>query len=117
MAGTAPGDEDDDIPEPPRLRTLRRLVTTLTATLILGVITIVGLLVIRLMSLQPAPRPALPAQVALPAGESARAVTIGTGWIAVVSVDGGGRERIRVIDAATGASIGDLEISPDVKIE
>lgn len=113
MADTTSG--DDDIPEPPRLRTLRRLVTTLTATLILGVITIVGLLVIRLWSLQPTPRPVLPSRVALPAGESARAVTVGTGWIAVVSVDGRGRERIRVIDSATGAGINEIEIVLDEK--
>ena len=46
---------DEDFPEPPRLRRLRRLVTALTVTLIVGVITIVGLLVIRLSALAPRP--------------------------------------------------------------
>lgn len=77
--------------------------TLLTATLILGVIVIVGLLVIRLAALSPTTGPALPAGLALPAGESARAVTFGTGWVAVVTVDAAGAERIRVLDAATGA--------------
>lgn len=115
MAGTTPGVGDEDIPEPPRLRRLRRLVTVLTATLIIGVITVVGLLVIRLWSFDPTPPPALPAAVALPAGESARAVTMGTGWIAVVTVDGGGRERIRMIDATTGTGIWEIEIALDTK--
>ena len=41
MTGATPG---EDYPEPPRLRRLRRLVTLLTATLIVGILTIVGLL-------------------------------------------------------------------------
>ena len=97
-------------PEPRGLRALRRLVTVLTATLILGVITVVGLLVIRLWALSPAPAPALPPEIALPAGETARAVTFGTGWVAVVTVDATGAERIRVLDAATGAERGVLAI-------
>jgi len=109
MGETNPGDED--FPEPRRLRQLRRLVTALTATLILGVITIVALLVIRLSALQPAAVD-LPVQIALPAGEKAGAVTIGGTWIAVVTVDGEGRERIRVLDKATGAERAMTEILP-----
>jgi hypothetical protein len=108
MADRTPGDED--FPEPPRLRRLRRLVTLLTVTLIVGVIAIVGLLVIRLSAL--APDPSLPAEIALPAGESARAVTLGDGWLAVVTVDAAGRERIRVLDRATGAERAVTEIAP-----
>ena len=47
--------------------------------------------------------PDLPAEISLPAGERARAVTLGSDWLAVVTVDGEGRERIRVLDRATGA--------------
>jgi hypothetical protein len=112
MSGATSGGNGDDWPEPPRLRALRRLVTALTATLILGVITVVALLVIRLAALGPAPAPALPEAVALPAGETARAVTFGTGWIAVVTVDAAGVERIRVLDAASGAERGAVEIAP-----
>jgi len=112
MAGATPGGIGEDVPEPPALRRLRRLVTLLTATLILGVITVVALLVIRLAALRPAGPPALPAAIALPAGESARAVTLGTGWVAVVTVDAAGVERIRVADAATGAELAAVEIAP-----
>ena len=83
MGERIPGGQD--FPEPPRLRQLRRLVTALTATLILGVITIVVLLVIRLGPL--AAPVSLPRELALPPGESARAVTLGEGWIAVVTVE------------------------------
>lgn len=100
----------DDFPEPRRLRQLRRLVTLLTATLILGVITIVVLLVIRLSALGSGPE--MPGGITLPAGEKAEAVTIGTGWIAVVTVDAAGRERIRVLDQATGAPRTVTEILP-----
>ena len=108
MGETIPGGED--FPEPRRLRQLRRLVTALTATLILGVITIVVLLVIRLSSLDPAP--GLPPEIALPPGERAEAVTLGSGWIAVVTVDAAGQERIRVLDRATGAPRAVTEIAP-----
>ena len=106
MGKTVPGGEE--FPEPRRLRQLRRLVTALTVTLILGVITIVVLLVIRLSSIGAAP--ALPAEIALPAGERAAAVTMGTTWVAVVTTDGEGRERIRVLDQATGAERSVTEI-------
>jgi hypothetical protein len=101
----------DDFPEPRRLKHLRWLVTLLTATLILGVITIVALLVIRLSALGSGFD--LPPEIVLPAGETAQAVTMGTGWIAVVTVDAAGRERIRVLDAATGAPRAVTEIVPD----
>lgn len=119
MAGLTSGEPGAETgPEPPEprgLRALRRLVTLLTATLILGVITVVGLLVIRLWALSPTPAPALPAEIALPAGETARAVTFGTGWVAVVTADEGGAERIRVLDAGTGAERAVLAIpaAPD----
>lgn len=92
------------------LRRLRRLVTALTITLILGVITIVVLLVIRLAGMTPPPD--LPATVALPPGEEATAMTRGEGWVAVVTIDARGAERIRVIDAATGAPRSVTEIAP-----
>ena len=108
MRGEYPGDEE--FPEPPRLRRLRRLVTLLTATLIVGVITIVGLLVIRLTAVRPTAE--LPAAITLPAGERAGAVTFGSDWLAVVTVDGEGRERIRVLDRSTGRERAMAEIAP-----
>lgn len=106
MGETNPGVED--FPEPRRLRQLRRLVTVLTATLILGVITIVALLVIRLSAIGSAPE--VPAGLALPSGETAQAVTMGKGWVAVVTVDAAGRQRIRVLDATTGEAMAVTEI-------
>ena len=108
MGEAVPGGEE--FQEPRSLRRLRRLVTVLTVTLILGVITIVGLLVIRLSSYRAAP--VLPAEIALPAGEKAEAVTLGTGWVAVVTVDAAGKERVRVLDARTGAERASVEIAP-----
>ena len=70
---------------PPSLRFLKRLVTVLTVTMILGVIALVGLLVTRLPQGNAAPT--LPEGLALPAGAKAAAVTMGTGWIAVVTTE------------------------------
>jgi len=82
-------------PEPAQLKFLRRLVTVLTAVMILGVLTIVALLVIRLMA---PPQMALPDQVTLPAGTNATAITRGPDWFAVVTDD----NRILIFDAASG---------------
>lgn len=84
--------------------------TALTATLIIGILAIVALLVIRLAPL--GERLPLPERVAVPAGETARAVTLGSDWVAVVTVDADGRERIRVMDRQTGAPRGVAEITP-----
>lgn len=61
----------------------------LTITMIVGVITVVGLLVTRLpQSLGPrSAAPALPDTITLPAGTSAQAVTFGAGWTAIVTQD------------------------------
>lgn len=117
MSASTSGDARAAVPdaagpaEPPGLRRLRRLVTGLTATLIVGMIAVVALLVIRLAALEP-PAPALPPAIALPAGETARAVTLGTGWVAVVTADAAGVERVRVFDAADGAPRGEIAIEP-----
>jgi Family of unknown function (DUF6476) len=79
---------------PPSLRLLKRLVTVLTVTMIVGVITVVGLLVIRMP--QMTTTPILPSQLTLPDGAKAAAVTLGTGWIAVVTTD----DRILIFDNA-----------------
>lgn len=70
---------------PPSLRLLKRLVTVLTLVMILAVITITGLLVIRLPKLSS--QPVLPDNLTLPEGKTAQAVTLGTGWIAIVTQD------------------------------
>lgn len=63
-------------------------------TMIVGVITVVGLLVTRMP--KPAAAPVVPDGLALPAGAKVAAVTMGTGWIAVVTTD----DRILIFDAA-----------------
>ena len=94
-----------DAPElPPSLRFLQRLVTVLTVTMILGVIAMVGLLVTRLP--QVSATPVLPAGLTLPAGARVAAVTMGTGWIAVVTTD----DHILIFDM-------DGKLRQDLKIE
>ena len=98
--------DDIPLPEPelpPSLRFLKRLVTVLTVTMILGVITVVGLLVTRLT--QVAPVASLPEGMSLPAGAEMAAVTFGTGWIAVVTT----QNHILIYDAA-GTLRQDLKI-------
>ncbi len=74
----------------PGLRLLRWLVTGLTATMIVGLLAIVALLVI----LVNRDSVTLPDQIALPAGVEARALTIGPNWLAVVTSD----DRILIYD-------------------
>jgi hypothetical protein len=86
---------DDPKPvEPANLRFLRRLVTTLTATMIVGLLVIIALLVIRFSSRGVA----LPDQITLPAGVSASAFTKGDGWYAVVS----DANQILIFDQTSG---------------
>ena len=66
--------------------------------MIVGVITVVGLLVTR-MPKAPGGLPPLPADIRLPEGASATAFTQGKGWIAVVTAD----DRILIFDRLTGA--------------
>jgi hypothetical protein len=66
------------------LRFLRRLVTLLTAVMILGLVAVVALLVIRL---QVPSGPFVPDAIVLPEGVTATAYTQGTGWIAIVTSD------------------------------
>ena len=70
--------------EPANLRFLRILVTVLTATMILGVLAIIFLLVMRLQ--QPAPL-ALPDQLSLPDDSTATAFTQTDDWIAIITDD------------------------------
>ncbi|MCB1390752.1 MAG: hypothetical protein KDK12_16685 [Rhodobacteraceae bacterium] len=78
---------DDDTPELPRdLRFLKILVTTLTAVMIVGLVTVVGLLVTRLTA--DPPLPSLPASIELPEGAVPSAVTFARDWLVVVTGDG-----------------------------
>lgn len=70
---------------PPSLRFLKGLVITLMITMIVGVITVVGLLVTRMPDATSAP--VLPDRITLPDGTTAEAVTVGKGWFAVVTTN------------------------------
>ncbi|WP_027260947.1 DUF6476 family protein [Sedimentitalea nanhaiensis] len=92
-------DPSQPIPEPANLRFLRRLVTTLTAVMIFGLLIIVGLLVMRFSQDSARKSLPLPETIALPDGLAAQAVTYGPGWYAVVTAD----QQILIYDANSGA--------------
>jgi hypothetical protein len=109
-------DDEDDLPEPPRLRALRRLVTALTATLILGMLAVAGTLVVRLARPEAPAAPAFAPQaltaerLVLPAGEAITALGAAGPALAVATRDGRGAERIRLFDPATGAELGAVAV-------
>lgn len=85
----------DDLSEPANLRFLRRMVTVLTAVMILGVVVVIGLLVTRLSR----NTPVLPSEIALPNGAKATAFTQAADWYAVVT----DKNEILIFDRMTGA--------------
>ena len=85
-------DTENDPVLPPSLRFLKSLVTVMMVVMILGVITIVGLLVTRLP--QPTPQFELPEVLALLMGVTPLAITQGPDFWAVVSED----RRIFIFD-------------------
>ena len=87
-------DPSSDTPLPPYLVRLQRLVTTLTAVMILGFLVLIAALVLRLN----AGGPDLPDAVTLPDDADAVAFTQGGDWFAVVTAD----DRILVYDRLTG---------------
>lgn len=94
--------------EPTHIRFLRRLVTILTATMIIGITAIFVLLFIRVNGETPAQTgPLLPDQITLPEGVTAQAITAGQGWYAIVTQD----NRILIYDQNTGDLRQTVEIS------
>ena len=89
-------DDIENSSEPANLRFLRRLVTALTATMILGVLTVIVLLVIRLNT--PDNTMTLPDRIILPNGTIATSFTVGSDWYAVVTQD----DEILIFDQLTG---------------
>jgi hypothetical protein len=86
---------------PGNLRFLKVLVTILTATMILGLLTIIVLIVIRVPNVVRVveDQVPLPEVLTLPDGVTAEAVTLGGDWIAVV-VSG---DEILIFDRESGA--------------
>ena len=86
--------ETSEIAEPAHLRLLRRLVTALTITMIVGLVTIVGLLVTTVLDHDTSTETSL--TLAIPTNETVQAYTKGTNWQALVTQDATGTERIRI---------------------
>ncbi|MEM6482889.1 MAG: DUF6476 family protein [Pseudomonadota bacterium] len=105
-----PKTPDPDPAPPPALDPalvsyLKRLVTVLTVVMVIGVVTIVGLLVSRLHSFgqddngtDRSSTLALPDTIVLPEGSTATAFTKGRDWYAVVTQ----ADKILIFDAASG---------------
>ena len=79
----------------------------LTITMIVGVITVVGLLVTRMPDASAFAPLSLPERLDLPEGTEAKAVTAGNGWFAVVTED----DRILIFNG-DGSLREDIAISP-----
>ncbi len=94
-------DNETGGPEPAPLRRLRLLVTTLTLTLILGMVTITGLLAWRLTSGPSGP--ALPEAIALPPGETLTSYAISPDWTILLTRDTTGQDRLHLIPAGQTA--------------
>jgi Family of unknown function (DUF6476) len=102
-------DMDQDPPLPGSLRVLKWLVILLTLSMIGGVITIVAVIVTRMPTAMSA-TPVLPADIILPEGLTAGAVTFGRGFFAVVATGAAG-ERI-LIFAPDGRLRQDVQLQP-----
>ncbi|MEP3345594.1 MAG: DUF6476 family protein [Litoreibacter sp.] len=99
-------DNNPEIPaeEPANLKFLRRLVTTLTATMIVGLVVMITLVVIRLNA--GAPDIAIPDYITLPDGTETTAFTQAPTWYAVVTSD----NRILIFDRDSG------ELTQEIKV-
>ncbi len=83
---------------------------TLTLTMIVGVIVVVALLVTRMPQARRS-LPPLPAEITLPEGKQALAVTQGGDWYAIVTTD----DHILIFDRASGELRQDVTISPTAR--
>jgi hypothetical protein len=107
---------DDGLPEPPRLRRLRWLVTALTVVLMLGVLAIAATIVIRLgfgVGATFSTVPVRAKQFQLPAGAEIVAVGRGAGTVMFVLRLPDGAEALHLFDETTGAATGRSLITRD----
>lgn len=93
------------------MRLLQWLVIGLTASMIVGVITVVAVVVTRFPSAERAAPLRLPDSVTLPAGATATAVTLARDWVAVVA-EVKGAEQILIYDRETGALVQSVPVVP-----
>ena len=89
-------DDGTDTALPGSVRLLQWLVIGLTASLMLGVITVVVVVVTRFPARATAP---VPEMLELPAGATALSIAQGTDWIGITTTD----DRILIYDRSTGA--------------
>ena len=104
--------EDQNWGELPQFRTLRRLITILTATLIIGIMTIAAVLIWRIAS-EPGPRVAANVtadQVTIPAGAEIIAAGATPAALTLAIRDGEG-EALLVFHPETGALLSRTTIS------
>lgn len=100
---------DEDLPEPPQVRRLRRLVSLLILVLIGGMLVVVVAMVLQLGALKgdraAAPGPVTADAFALPG--NAKVVSLGRaeGQVLMLTRDPSGAETLRVFDAASGAEV------------
>ena len=87
------------------VRFLKILVTTLTATTIIGLIVVITVIVMRFQQESALP---LPENITLPEGVSATAITRGAGWLAIVTND----DRILIMGLDGKTVYQDITITP-----
>jgi len=89
--------------DPSNIRFLRILVTTLTFTMISGIIIVITLLVIKL---QPS-KLKIPQDISLPKGTKAISYSQGSGWIAITTSN----DKILIFDSKTGKIKNEININ------
>ena len=109
----APNKDAENWGEMPQFRTLRRMVTLLTATLTIGVLTIAVTLVIRIASEPPATAlTALDAKaVTLPANAEVFSVGATKSALTIAIKDPDGTERLLTFHPKTGEQVGETIIN------
>jgi hypothetical protein len=103
------GDEED-FPEPPRLRRLRRMVMGLTAALILGILVIAGALVWRIATDRSGPA-ITAAEIVLPEGLEIIAIGGDGALLLVTTRAPDGRERIHAFAKSDGALVSEVDVA------
>lgn len=106
--------EDDDFPEPPRLRRLRWLVSGLMVALIVGVLAIATTIVIRFGFLGGQEVvPLTASELRLPASAEVVAVGRGEGTVLFLLRAPDGSETLHAFDRRTGAPAGVSAVTRD----
>ena len=100
---------DDDLPEPPQVRRLRRLVSLLIVVLIGGMLVVVIAMVVQLGAFRPPaappPGPVSAEGFTLPEGAEVVALGRAPGEVLILTRAAEGAETLRVFDAETGAEV------------